>query len=113
MRYTVIEAEFRALVLGWVRAIPEGRVATYGQIALLAGSPGAARQVGAILRGLREPEEAPWQRVVNHTGGLSTYKIGYGELQRALLEAEGVEVDAERRVDLRRYRWEPEEEASS
>lgn len=100
--------DFRARVLAWVRAIPEGRVATYGQIAALAGAPRAARQVGAVLRGLGERDEAPWQRVVNAQGEISTYKIGYGELQRALLEREGVPVSAERRVDLRRYRWRPE-----
>ena len=101
--------EFRSLVLRWVRLIPKGKVLTYGDVAALAGAPGAARRVGTILRGLRGDEEVPWQRVVNAAGGLSTYKIGAGELQRALLEAEGVPVDAERRVALRRHRWRPDE----
>lgn len=100
---------FRSLVLNWVRAIPAGKVATYGQIAALAGSPLAARQVGMVLRGLREPEAVPWHRVVNAAGGLSTYKLGYGELQRALLEREGVQVSADGRLELRRYRWQPED----
>lgn len=81
---------------------------TYGQVALLAGAPRAARQVGMVLNGLREPEDVPWQRVINSQGKLSTYKIGAGELQRALLEAEGVEFDNQGRVDLNRFRWDPE-----
>ena len=83
-------------------------VVTYGQVALLAGSPRAARQVGMVLRGLREPEKVPWQRVINAAGKISTYKVGSGELQRALLEAEGIVFDAEGRVDLSRYRWDPD-----
>ena len=99
---------FRERVLSIVEAVPSGMVVTYGQVALLAGSPRAARQVGAVLHGLREPEEVPWQRVINAQGKISTYKVGSGELQRALLEAEGIVFDAEGRVDLRVYRWDPD-----
>jgi methylated-DNA-protein-cysteine methyltransferase-like protein len=98
---------FRERVIGIVAAVPTGRVVTYGQVALLAGAPRAARQVGAVLNGLREPEDLPWQRVINAEGRLSTYKIGAGELQKALLEAEGVVFDGDGRVDLRRFRWDP------
>ena len=91
-----------------VNAIPEGRVATYGQVAALAGSPLAARQVGAVLRGSGDLQGLPWQRVINASGGLSTYKIGAGELQRALLEAEGIEF-SDGRVDLSRFVWDPGE----
>ncbi len=101
---------FRDLVVAFVKAVPAGKVATYGQIATLAGSPQAARQVGAVLNGLKEHEDVPWQRVVNASGGLSTYKIGYGELQRALLSVEGVSVSADNTVDLSVYRWRPEGE---
>ncbi len=101
---------FRERVLALVRLVPPGKVATYGQIALLAGHPGAARQVGAALHGLRESEDAvPWQRIINAKGGISTYKIGSGELQRALLEAEGVSFSAAGFCDLPRYRWKPED----
>jgi len=98
---------FRARVLELVLQIPPGKVATYGQIALLAGQPGAARQVGWVLRGLSagEAERIPWQRVINVQGGISTYKVGSGELQRALLEAEGVTFDHRGRCDLARYSW--------
>lgn len=91
-----------------VSEVPAGKVVSYGQVALLAGAPRAARQVGAVLRGLREWEDVPWQRVINAKGRISTYKVGAGELQRALLEAEGIEFDDDERVDLRRYRWDPD-----
>ncbi|MBX3144609.1 MAG: MGMT family protein [Trueperaceae bacterium] len=99
---------FRQRVLDIVRKVPEGRVTTYGTVALYAGAPRAARQVGAVLRGLRKEDgEVPWQRVINASGGISTYKVGSGELQVALLRSEGVEV-RDNRVDLRRFRWNPE-----
>jgi methylated-DNA-protein-cysteine methyltransferase-like protein len=98
---------FRQRVLRLVAEIPPGSVATYGQIALLAGRPRAARQVGTVLRGLSEgeAERLPWYRVINARGGISTYKVGSGELQRALLEAEGVRFDAEGLCDLRLVAW--------
>ena len=80
---------FREAVIMAVKTIPEGQVATYGQIAALVGHPGAARQVGMILRGLKEHEDVPWQRVINAKGGVSTYKVGFGELQRALTRSRG------------------------
>ena len=98
-------ASFRDRVIALVCAVPAGKVATYGQIARLAGHPRAARQVGGVLRGLRDNEAVPWQRVINAQGGISTYKVGAGELQRALLESEGVTFDREGRCDLARYRW--------
>lgn len=101
---------FRSAVLRVVRAVPEGRVVSYGQVALLAGRPGAARAVGAVLRGLGEADgDVPWQRVVNARGGISTYKVGHGELQTALLRAEGVPLQRGR-VDLQRYGWWPDDE---
>lgn len=109
-RYSV--SEFKRQVLELVKAIPPGRVSSYGRIALLAGKPGAARQVGMILHGLSpEDGEVPWQRVINAQGGISTYKVGWGELQRALLEAEGVIFDASERCDLSRFRYDPTESA--
>lgn len=101
---------FRRDVLMVVCRVPEGHVVTYGQVALLAGRPGAARGVGAVLRGLREDDgDVPWQRVVNARGGISTYKVGHGELQTALLRAEGVQIDASGRVQLKRFLWWPDD----
>ena len=82
---------------------------TYGQVALLAGNPQAARAVGGILRNAPNHLGLPWQRVINAQGGISTYKVGAGELQRALLELEGVVVHDDR-IDLARYRWDPDDE---
>ncbi len=105
--YPAEPGRFKERVLGLVAQIPSGKVATYGQIALLVGQPRAARQVGGILYGLAaaEAERIPWQRVINAQGGISTYKVGAGELQRALLESEGVVFDAQGRCDLARYRF--------
>lgn len=92
------------------RAIPPGRVATYGQIAALCGRPRWARQVGfALNRGCREP--VPAHRVVNRQGVLSgAAAFLVPDLQRVLLEAEGVPVDDRQTVDLRRFGWRPTEE---
>lgn len=98
-------------MLDVVRSVPEGKVTTYGEVALMVGMPNHARQVGAVLYGLRGSEEdVPWQRVVNASGGISTFKVGSGELQVALLRSEGVEV-VDHRVDLRRYRWDVNDSA--
>lgn len=97
---------FKTLVLHFVCAVPEGKVATYGQIATLAGSPRAARQVGYILHDSQP--DIPWQRIINANGGLSTYKIGHGELQKALLEAEGIRFNKDDRVNLDLYQWQPD-----
>lgn len=91
-----------------VRRIPRGRVATYGQVAELAGLPGHARQVGYALSAAGPREDVPWQRVVNARGELSPRaEVGWDEIQRSLLEDEGVEIDAQGRIDLRRHRWRP------
>lgn len=105
--YPADGARFKAQVLALTVQIPVGRVATYGQLALLSGRPRAARLVGTVLRGLTAGEAArvPWHRVINAQGGISTYKVGAGELQRALLEAEGVRFDAAGRCNLDAYRF--------
>jgi methylated-DNA-protein-cysteine methyltransferase-like protein len=89
-----------------VRQIPRGAVATYGQVAELAGYPRQARQVGWILSGLPDGTDVPWQRVINAKGEVSPRAFGDSHLeQRALLEAEGVSFNARGRVDLRAHRW--------
>jgi methylated-DNA-protein-cysteine methyltransferase-like protein len=102
-----LRVTFRERVLYVVRAIPSGRLMSYGEVAAWVGSPRAARQVGGVLFGLRDDEEdVPWQRVVNARGGISTFKVGVGELQVALLRAEGLVV-ADQRVELTEHRWAP------
>ena len=91
-----------------VRRIPEGRVATYGQVASLAGLKGHARQVGYALHALPDGTAVPWHRVVNAGGGISLRAMPGGELvQRGLLEREGIMLDPRGRVPLARVRWVP------
>jgi methylated-DNA-protein-cysteine methyltransferase-like protein len=93
------------LIWSVVRKIPRGRVATYGQIAELAGLEGHARQVGYALHNLPAGSDVPWHRVINAKGEISERTGGDShELQRMLLEAEGVEF-AKGRVDLGKHRW--------
>jgi methylated-DNA-protein-cysteine methyltransferase-like protein len=88
-----------------VGRVPRGRVATYGQIAQLARATGP-RQVGYALHALPEDSRVPWFRIVNARGTISLESgLGGGSLQRALLEAEGVEFDARGRIDLGRFQW--------
>ena len=87
--------------------MPYGSVATYGDIATLLGSPRVARHVGFALAALNE-EDVPWHRIINAKGTIS----GRGdtiraELQRRLLEAEGLIFDEKGRVELKRFRWMP------
>ncbi|UIL51623.1 MULTISPECIES: MGMT family protein [Pantoea] len=87
-----------------VAAIPAGQVATYGDVALLAGSPRAARQVGGVLSRLPQGSTLPWHRVVNRHGAISLQGDGLFR-QRDALEAEGVVVSDDGRIDLEAYRW--------
>jgi methylated-DNA-protein-cysteine methyltransferase-like protein len=92
------------------RSIPRGRVATYGQVAALAGRPRGARLCGYALSALRNTvHDVPWQRVLGARGagraGISLRDPIGAAAQRALLEREGVLVDARGRVELGRYGW--------
>lgn len=101
------ESGFKQRVCALVAQIPAGRVMTYGDIAALAGSAYASRQVGQIAH--FGPSELPWQRVVNRHGGLAA-AFSYGGLDghRAALEADGVDIDADYRVvDFAARRWRP------
>lgn len=90
-----------------IARIPRGRVATYGQIADLAGHGGCARQVGYALAAMPDGVDLPWHRVINARGEVSPRsRTGLHQLQRLRLEAEGVPF-VNGRVDLARYRWRP------
>ncbi len=92
-----------------VAQIPKGKVATYGQIALAAGSPKAARQVGYALHVNPEPFVIPCHRVLNRFGGLApAFAFGGQEVQAALLREEGVVVDEDFKVDLSIYQYQGE-----
>lgn len=88
-----------------VQAIPWGRVASYGQVAILAGKPRWARVVGYAMRRCQNPA-VPCHRVVYQDGTLSpAFGIGGGAEQRAMLESEGVGFHLDGRVDMARYGW--------
>ena len=87
-----------------VKSIPKGKVATYGQVAMLAGNPRWARVVGYALHNNPSPSAIPCHRVVNREGRVApNYAFGSGEVQKQLLEAEGVVFDKDGRVDLGKY----------
>jgi len=106
--------QFNQQVWEIARRIPPGRVFTYGEIAQLLSLPEGipfdqfmafrARWVGAAMAAC--PADVPWQRVINAQGKISPHGAGYGSsMQRSLLEAEGVEFDAQGRLDFNRFGW--------
>jgi O-6-methylguanine DNA methyltransferase len=102
---------FRARVLKSVRSIPRGRVATYGDIAELAGARGAARAVGNVMRGCGDPS-VPCHRVIAAAGALGGYG-GNLERKRQLLRAEGLEVTPTRIRGFAAVRWPVQARAAS
>jgi methylated-DNA-[protein]-cysteine S-methyltransferase len=102
---------FPSRVLSLVRRIPAGRVATYGDIARMAGHPGAARAVGNVMRNCNRPD-VPCHRVIAAGGRLGGYG-GREVLKRALLVAEGVTVAGMRVRSLSRVRWTPGRRSSN
>ncbi|MBD5584487.1 MAG: MGMT family protein [Clostridia bacterium] len=87
-----------------VKKVPRGKVITYGEVARACGSPRASRQVGWALHENPEPGVIPCHRVVFKDGSLTTgFAFGGAEVQKALLENEGVEVSADFKVDLKKY----------
>lgn len=92
-----------------VRRIPRGRVATYGQVAWVAGLPRQARLVGYALHAAADGDRVPWHRVLNAAGAISARGDGPGAsvMQRLRLEQEGVGFDSRGRVPLDRYGWRP------
>jgi methylated-DNA-protein-cysteine methyltransferase-like protein len=104
---------YNAVVWEIVRQIPPGKVCTYGQIAGMIPPPGGmslrdyeafgARWVGGAMAAC--PDDVPWQRVINSQGKISLRRGGLPNIQKELLEAEGVAFDERERVDLDHYRW--------
>lgn len=112
---------FNEKVYALVRQIPPGVVTSYGRVAKMLDSPGAARQVGfamSALKGRRDPayQDIPWQRVLGHDGKIVIKGSDHGRFRQAeLLQEEGVEVGPDFKVDIEVYLWEgllPHEVAS-
>ena len=99
---------FSERVYDCVRSIPRGRIINYGRVAALVGEPRAARGVGYALGHLRPGSDVPWWRVVNRRGAISTSRLnGLAQQQRAILESEGVEFDANGEASWERFGWDP------
>ena len=98
---------FSRLVYSLVRQVPRGRVVTYGQVATLVGRPRAARAVGMALGALERPllDLVPWHRVISASGRTSHRDRFWADIQREMLESEGVRFDSHGRIDLARVRW--------
>jgi methylated-DNA-protein-cysteine methyltransferase related protein len=96
-----------AAICAVIRRIPKGWVATYGQVAAMAGLPRRSRLVGHVLRHLDPATKIPWHRVVNAKGEVSysPSRNGSDALQQRMLQKEGVEFDDGNRFDLERFRW--------
>jgi methylated-DNA-protein-cysteine methyltransferase-like protein len=101
-----VDAEFKNRVYELITQIPKGRVMTYGQVAALCGAPWAAWEVGQLAH--FGPKELPWHRVVNKQGGLArAYTWGGIEGHKRALEADGVKVSDDFRVDVESLLWSP------
>ncbi len=100
-------APFTARAVAIIRSIPKGKVASYGQVAGIAGSPLAARQVVRVLHALSRTERLPWHRVIRGNGTIALPRGGGFEQQKALLEAEGITVKPNGHVDVKRHHWVP------
>lgn len=101
-----VDAEFKQRVYALVAQIPRGRVMTYGQIAAICGAAWAAWEVGQLAH--FGPTDLPWQRVVNKQGGLARGYVPDGfEGQKRALEAEGITVSDEYKIDVQSLIWAP------
>jgi methylated-DNA-protein-cysteine methyltransferase-like protein len=96
---------FTEKVIDIIRNIPKGRVMTYGQIAGLAGSPRAARQVVRVLHSMSRRHRLPWHRVINAKGQIAVKNDESYHEQIMSLRAEGVEVGQSGSIDLEKYQW--------
>ena len=99
-------SKFSEKIMQIVKAVPKGYVVSYGQIALMAGVPKAAQAVGQVLHDIGE--QTPWWRVINNAGRISTRCVAHPvNMQKRLLEKDGVKVTKNLRIDIEKYRWLP------
>lgn len=101
---------FTTRVVQIIKNIPEGSVMTYGQIAKVAGSPRAARQVVRVLHSMSRKHRLPWYRVVNSKGQIAVQDDESYQEQRLSLESEGIEIGLHGTIDLEKYQYHPAEE---
>lgn len=102
-----MKGTFKERVYKLVADIPKGKVATYGQIAKLAGSPGAARAVGSCMKNNKDTKKVPCHRVVASNGHLTGYSMGQGvSTKKTILKKEGVIIKGDK-VDLFSSMWKP------
>jgi len=98
---------FQNRIIAVIKKVPKGKVATYGQIAVIAGNPRGARQVAWALNSSSSKEALPWHRIINRQGRISL-RPGTGfETQKQLLENEGVVFSMNGSIDLKRFLWTP------
>ena len=108
---------FTRSVYAVVAAIPSGRVTSYGAVAAILGrrpplraGPSAPRAVGGALSAIPDELDLPWWRVINSSGRISTSSIHHtAQIQRALLEDDGVQFTETGRIDWDRYEWDPKD----
>ena len=106
MKRTAAISEFSAKVIGVILKIPKGKVATYGQIAGLAGKPHAARGVAWILHSCSTTHGLPWHRVLGSTGKISfPVRASNHREQKRRLEAEGIRFSGAGRIEMSKYQW--------
>jgi methylated-DNA-protein-cysteine methyltransferase related protein len=99
---------FTERVIEVIRNIPEGKVMTYGQIATLSGSPRAARQVVRVLHSMSKKYQLPWHRVINSKGEIALQVDASFKEQLFSLQSEGVEIQSNRYINLKKYQFIPE-----
>ena len=108
MDHSADQEHITDLIKNLIKRIPSGRVATYGQIAFLAGFPGSTRRVVWILHSCSEKDNLPWHRVVSQKGTISLKPNAGFEKQKRLLEQEGIIFNEQNQIDLNRFLWDPE-----
>lgn len=100
--------EFKQVIYGFSRRIPRGKVASYGQLAALAGKPGAARAVGHAMRVCQDPS-VPCHRVVHQDGSATrAFDTIERDTQRRLLETEGIVFDQQGKIPMAQFQWRPD-----
>ncbi|WP_457552979.1 MGMT family protein [Desulfobacula sp.] len=101
----VMLTRFTQKALEIIRHIPKGKVLTYGRAAALAGKPNGARQISRLLHSMSNKHDLPWHRIVNAKGKISLKPLQGYELQKALLESEGIKFTQSNTIDLNVYLW--------